>query len=480
MSYLGSWAIDSVLTFPAITHRFDTGALTDADAAPSYRVYEDETATALLTGSMALLDTDNTTGFYSEAITLSAANGFELGKSYTIYITAAVNSVTGGQHHTFQIGAQVNATHAAGTAWGSGAITAASIATDAIGSAEFSQAAADKVWSTAARILTAATNVTSTGAAVPITGGGLVSADVTAISTDTAAADNAESYFDGTGYAGLLQRTTIATLASQTSFTLTAGSADNSAYVGCRVVIQDASTAAQKAAGIISAYTGATKTVTLAADPGIFTIATTDIVNILEPIDVARWLGVAPNVLVSGRVDADVGAVAADAITAAAIANGAIDAATFAAGAIDAAALAADAGTEIGTAVWATATRALTVLDEDSTTLDLDATIRAAVGLATANLDTQLDALPTAAEVNAEVVDALATDTYAEPGQGTPAATTTLAAKINYLYKFLRNRRTQTSTQFSVYADDATTVDHKATVSDDGVTYDRTELATGP
>ena len=49
-----------------------------------------------------------------------------------------------------------------------------------------------------------------------------------------------------------------------------------------------------------------------------------------------------------------------------------------------------------------------------------------------------------AAEVNAEVVDALATDTYAEPGQGAPAATATLAAKINYLYKAWRNKKTQT------------------------------------
>lgn len=71
--------------------------------------------------------------------------------------------------------------------------------------------------------------------------------------------------------------------------------------------------------------------------------------------------------------------------------------------AITAAKLAADAGTEIGTAVWATATRSLTVLDEDSTTLDLDATIRAAVGLAAANLDTQIGTLPTAAE-NADAV----------------------------------------------------------------------------
>jgi hypothetical protein len=70
---------------------------------------------------------------------------------------------------------------------------------------------------------------------------------------------------------------------------------------------------------------------------------------------------------------------------------------------VNAAGLAADAASEIATAVWASVTRTLTAIDEDSTTLDLDATIRAAVGLAAANLDTQLDALPTAAEITTAV-----------------------------------------------------------------------------
>lgn len=54
---------------------------------------------------------------------------------------------------------------------------------------------------------------------------------------------------------------------------------------------------------------------------------------------------------------------------------------------------------ENATAVWGAGARSLTVLDEDSTTLDLDATIRAAVGLASANLDTQIGDLPTNAEL---------------------------------------------------------------------------------
>ena len=116
-----------------------------------------------------------------------------------------------------------------------------------------------------------------------------------------------------------------------------------------------------------------------------------------------------------------------------------------------------------------------------SYTSPLDAAgTRTAVGLAAANLDTQLDAIPTAAEINAEVVDALNVDTYAEPAQGTPAATTSLAAKLNYMYKSWRNKKTQTATTYSLFNDDAATVDHKATVSDDGVTATKGEITTGP
>lgn len=107
--HLGSWKIDDNLTFPCNTHSPTTGAGTDADSVPSYRVYEDETGTPLLTGSMAKLDDDNTIGFYTEQIALSAANGFEKGKSYTIYVSATVSSVTGTMSHSFQIEAEVDA-----------------------------------------------------------------------------------------------------------------------------------------------------------------------------------------------------------------------------------------------------------------------------------------------------------------------------------------------------------------------------------
>lgn len=83
------------------------------------------------------------------------------------------------------------------------------------------------------------------------------------------------------------------------------------------------------------------------------------------------------------------------------------------------------------------------------------------------------------ASVNAEVLDVLNTDTFAEPGQGTPASTTTLAVKIGYLYKAWRNRHTQTASEYALYGDDAVTKDQEAVVSDDNTTFERGEISTG-
>jgi len=106
--YYGSWKINDYLTFAVNTHNSGTGEATDADSVPSYRVYENEIATPIMTGTMTFLDTVNTIGFYSERIDLSAANGFEKGKSYTIYIVGLVNSVTGTTSHNFQIEAETD------------------------------------------------------------------------------------------------------------------------------------------------------------------------------------------------------------------------------------------------------------------------------------------------------------------------------------------------------------------------------------
>ena len=157
----------------------------------------------------------------------------------------------------------------------------------------------------------------------------------------------------GTG-GGAMHSTTIATLASQTSFTLTAGSADDDAYNYCVAVVTDESTATQKCVGVISDYTGSSKTVTLGADPAIFTMAAGDTVEIYPPAGL-RWINGA---VASGAatVDANMVSVSDDEKAADTLelfaealdqATGQIDDGSLAAGTITAATFAADVDDEV-------------------------------------------------------------------------------------------------------------------------------------
>jgi len=82
-------------------------------------------------------------------------------------------------------------------------------------------------------------------------------------------------------------------------------------------------------------------------------------------------------------------------------------------------------------------------------------------------------------DVNAEVVDVLKTDTVTLPGQVAPPLAPTFEEMISWLYKTLRNRKDQTATLWQLYADDESTVDAKATVSDDGTTAIKQEIEQG-
>ncbi len=134
-----------------------------------------------------------------------------------------------------------------------------------------------------------------------------------------------------------------------------------------------------------------------------------------------------PAALVGGtRIDASVGAVANDAITAASIANGAIDANTFAAGAITAAAIATDA----------------------------------------------IDADALAADAVDEIWNEPMTDIAA-----VPTATGTFRAGVNWMVELARNKVEQTATTTTVYKDDGSTAFATSTVSDDGTTFTRSEFS---
>ena len=87
---------------------------------------------------------------------------------------------------------------------------------------------------------------------------------------------------------------------------------------------------------------------------------------------------------------------------------------------------------------------------------------------------------PTAGEINAEVVDALATDTYAKPGQGAPGATLSIVAKIGFMFKQWRNEHNNDGTTEELLNDAGNVVDQKRTVSESGGTVTKSEVVSGP
>lgn len=101
--FLGELDLGADLTFYLNTHNAVDGVATDADSVPTYRIYEEETGTAIANGTMTILDDANTVGFYSEQVTLSGVTGYENGKSYGIYVSATVNGREGTVTKTFRI-----------------------------------------------------------------------------------------------------------------------------------------------------------------------------------------------------------------------------------------------------------------------------------------------------------------------------------------------------------------------------------------
>jgi hypothetical protein len=107
---------------------------------------------------------------------------------------------------------------------------------------------------------------------------------------------------------------------------------------------------------------------------------------------------------------------------------------------------------------------------------DLESRLTAGRATNLDNLDAAISSRSTVttAQVNAEVVDALATDTYAEPA-AVPAATASLSAKIGWLQALARNKVTQTATTQTLRNDADSGDVATAAVSDDTVTFTRAE-----
>jgi hypothetical protein len=369
-----------------------------------------------------------------------------------------------------------------------------------------------------------------------------IPADVTAISGDTTAADNAESFFDGTGYAGT--NNVIPTVTSVTAIAtggITAGSIAADA-IGASELAADAVTEIQSglatAAALATAQSdldtitgsdgaviasgtqtfnmtgnvtgnlsGSVGSVTGAINTGAGTITTLDALDtaqdtqhgttqtaiadvptvaefeartivsanyatsaalatvdqnvdsILEDTGTtlqAELDGIQadtediqsrlPAALVSGRIDASVGAMAANTLTASALAT--------------------DAVAEIN----ATVDTALSDYD-GPTNAELTTALAAADDAVLAAI-AALNNL-SAADVNTQVLDVLNTDTFAEP-TGVPGATVSIVEKIGRLYMVLRNRVDVTATKKTFY-DDAGNPEWEQDLSDDATTFSQSE-----
>ncbi len=124
--------------------------------------------------------------------------------------------------------------------------------------------------------------------------------------------------------------------------------------------------------------------------------------------------------------------------------------------------------TEIKGATWASGTDTLEHIRNKQTDIEADTSELQTDWANGGRLDLILDATL-----------AMLDDTRTEPGQGAPAVNPDSMTKLDYLYKAWRNKTLQSSTEYKLYDDAGTTIDQKATVSDDGTDFTKGEVSTG-
>lgn len=74
--------------------RPSTGEVYDATGSPAYEIYEDATSTVRASGSLS--KTNSKTGYYTASLTLNTGTGFVVGHSYSVRVTATVDSIPAG------------------------------------------------------------------------------------------------------------------------------------------------------------------------------------------------------------------------------------------------------------------------------------------------------------------------------------------------------------------------------------------------
>jgi hypothetical protein len=468
MSFGGTYHLEDTIYIPFTNRAFSTGIPT-ALVSGVIDIYEDVTATPIITAETLTVSLNGHAGFNMVTITATAASGFEAGKSYSVVLDAGTvdsvsvvgevvgqfNIITAAAGTDFQAdiatlianlatvdtnvddietavitnaaGADIAAdiiavkaetalivadTGTDGVVLANDAITSAKIANDAIGATEIADGAIDAATFAAGAIDAAA-----------------IATD--AIDADALASDavtEIRSVVTGTSDAG----------GSTTTMVDAALTEGDDYYNGMIVLFTSGSVVNQSR--LITDFDAATDTVTFA--PAVAASVGAGITYEILPgssADIQTWLGSVPNALVSGAVDADVSAFQAGVITAAAIATDAIGADEFAQGAAD--------------KVWDTASRILTA-------------------------STNFNDL-SAAEVNTEVADVLKVDTISEMGQATPAVTPTFQQAIMWMYMAL-TKKVDVSSTFKEFHNDAGTLIWKKAISEAGGVYTEAKGETGP
>jgi hypothetical protein len=474
------------LVFSVITHTPATGAITDADGVPAYRIYEDETDPPILTGNMAKLDDDDTTGFYTESIAATSGNGFENGKNYNIYITAAVGGVTGGVSYAFKAydERKSNLQKWLGTAAATPTVAGVpevdlthmeGVTQSVTDLKDFADAGYDPGTNKVQGVVLVDTTTTNTDmrgtdsallAANVNVSAGIVEANVKEVSDDSTAANNLELDYDGTGYTK--SNSTIGTTTANTDMRGT----DNAllaANINVSAGIVESNL--QQIGGIAQSATDLKDFADAGYDPstnkvqGVVLVDTTTTNTDMRGTDSAATA----SALATAQTDLDT-ITGADGTTLATTQGNYAPA---------------KAGDLMGLA-----NDAITSAKYDESTAyplksdDSGSTQVARTGADSDTLETISDEIAaqndlSAAQVNAEVVDVMSTDTQTLPGQGAPTVTPTIEEAIMYLYKQFRNKETQTATQHKLFADNGTTVDQLSTVSDDGTTFTKGEVGTG-
>lgn len=544
--YHGDIRLNETIDIKFTTRRFSTGAPYTLAGSPVISAYVGNGTTEITAGITLTVDFDSRTGLNNVRVVATSGNGFATATNVSLVITTGTVdsvSVVGEVVGTFSIENRsalmpttaartldVSAGGEAGVDWAN------------VGSPTTTVGLSGTTVKTATDVETDTADIQSRIPAALV--GGRIDSNVGAISSDATAADNAEAFFDGTGYAGT--GNTIPTVTTVTNGVTLANGAHGgtSTVITAERIVVASTTAGQPALKLTGNTTGAGLLATggNSGGAGIYAAGGTSGHGIFVMGDANDGIaieagtnshgieisggGTGDGILARGGATGDGfhaygGATSGNGINitttdghgvniAATGTNrhgilatggngGTSDGVSLVAGTggvgLRAGSLTVTGATTLSGAVSFGSTWGVTGAITFSSTWTGNITgnlsgsvgsVTGAVGSVTGNVGGNVTgsvgslATQAKADVNAEVLDVLNTDTFAEPGQEAPAATNTLAKKIGYLFKLLRNKLTQSATELKVYADDGTTVDQKATISDDGTTYTRGEIGTGP